>query len=65
MAISGLWSPWPSWRGWGASSMSIIRNLNGSYVISAMRGGYRVAKVYYGYTKREAICLFLAEYGEE
>ena len=46
--------------------MSIHRNpINGSLSISVMRGGYRVCKVYYGYTKAEAIREFLAEYGKE
>lgn len=45
--------------------MSIYRNpVNGSLVISAMRAGYRVCKVYYGYSRAEAIREFLAEYGK-
>ena len=38
--------------------MTIERNYEGAWVISDIIGGYRVARSYYGYTKREAIRLF-------
>ena len=41
--------------------MTIYRNMNGSWVVSSIVGGYRVARTYYGYTKREAARLFKAE----
>lgn len=41
--------------------VSATRQRNGSYECAAMVLGYRVAKVYYGHTKREAIRLFVAE----
>jgi hypothetical protein len=31
---------------------------NGAYEISDIIGGYRVARTYYGYTKREAVKQF-------
>jgi hypothetical protein len=40
--------------------MIIERNYQGAWVISDIIGGYRVARSYYGYTKREAIRLFRA-----
>jgi hypothetical protein len=46
--------------------VSVHRNpVNGSIIISAMRNGYRVCTVYYGYTKREAVREFLVEFGKE
>lgn len=41
--------------------MIIERNYQGAWVISDIIGGYRVARQYYGYTKREAIRLFRAD----
>lgn len=38
--------------------MIIERNYQGAWVISDIIGGYRVARSYYGYTKREAVALF-------
>jgi len=40
--------------------MTIERNYQGAWVISDIIGGYRVARSYYGYTKREAVALFRA-----
>jgi len=37
---------------------TIEKNLNGSWVVSDIIGGYWVTKVYYGYTKRESLRLF-------
>jgi hypothetical protein len=41
--------------------MTIERNYQGAWVISEIIGGYRVARSYYGYTKREAVALFRAD----
>jgi hypothetical protein len=41
--------------------MIIERNYQGAWVISDIIGGYRVARSYYGYTKREAVALFRAD----
>jgi hypothetical protein len=41
--------------------MTIERNYQGAWVISDIIGGYRVARSYYGYTKREAVALFRAD----
>ena len=41
--------------------MIIEKNTQGAWVISDIIGGYRVARSYYGYTKREAIRLFRAD----
>jgi len=39
--------------------MNVTRNLNGSWVLNdSEAAGYLVTRVYYGYTKREAIRLF-------
>lgn len=38
--------------------MIIERNYQGAWVISDIIRGYRVARQYYGYTKREAVQLF-------
>ena len=35
--------------------------VNGSYVVDAIIGGYLVTRVYYGYSKREAVAAFNAE----
>ncbi len=35
---------------------------SGAYEVSALVGGYLVRKVYYGYTKREALRQFKAEF---
>lgn len=37
---------------------------SGAYECSAIWSGYRQKKVFYGYTKREAIRLFVAEINE-
>jgi hypothetical protein len=44
-----------------ASDITITRNHEGAYVLSAMVRGYLVTKRYYGYTKREAIKAFKGE----
>jgi hypothetical protein len=41
--------------------MMIEKNNAGAWVISDIIGGYRVARQYYGYTKREAVALFRAD----
>ena len=41
--------------------MMIEKNNYGAWVISDIIGGYRVARQYYGYTKREAVALFRAD----
>lgn len=38
--------------------MTITKNQQGAYIVSSMIGGYRVQKVYMGYTKKEAIANF-------
>lgn len=38
---------------------------NGGIVVSAMRGGYRCHKHYYGYELDEAIQLFTEEFPDE
>ena len=38
--------------------MSITKNHQGAYVISDIINGYRVQRVYMGYTKREAVAMF-------
>ena len=40
------------------SEITVVRNLNGSYALSAVVGTRYMHKQYYGYTKREAIQLF-------
>lgn len=40
----------------------IDRNYQGAWVVSDIIGGYRVARSYYGYTKRESLALFKAEF---
>ena len=41
--------------------MTIEKNHAGAWVISDIIGGNRVARSYYGYTKREAVALFRAD----
>ena len=41
--------------------MTIERNHEGAWVISAVVGQYLETRRYYGYTKREAITLFKEE----
>jgi hypothetical protein len=41
--------------------MSIERLHDGAWLIADIINGYRVARRYYGYTKREAIRLFKKE----
>lgn len=45
--------------------MTVTRQLNGSYEISDMVEGHRLARSYYGYTRKEAISLFRAARREE
>jgi len=43
-------------------ALSVNRNpVNGSWVVSAIVGGYLMAIAYYGYNKKEATRLFRAE----
>jgi hypothetical protein len=44
-----------------AADISINKNTEGAYVISAIVGGYLMTRVFYYYTKREAARLFLLE----
>jgi hypothetical protein len=39
-------------------TMTIEKNHAGAWIVSDIIGGYRVARQYYGYTKREAVQLF-------
>ena len=41
--------------------MTIERNYEGAYIVSDIVNGYRVARKYYGYSKREALAMFRAE----
>lgn len=41
--------------------MTVGRNYEGAWVISAIVDGYLVTRRYYGYTKREAVRLFRRE----
>ena len=41
--------------------MIVVRNLDGSYSISDVIDGYRVARRYVGHTKRDALRLFRRE----
>ena len=41
--------------------MTIERNYEGAYIVSDIVNGYRVARKYYGYSKREALAMFKAE----
>jgi hypothetical protein len=42
--------------------VSTTRNaVNGSWECAAIVNGYRESRVYYGYTKREAVRLFVSE----
>lgn len=34
---------------------------SGAWIVSDIVGGYRVARTYYGYTRREAVALFRRE----
>lgn len=45
--------------------VSATRNHAGAWVVSALHGGYLVTRVYYGYTKREAIRKFTEERNEK
>ena len=42
--------------------VSATKRHNGAWECSAMIGGYRVERTYYGYTKREAVRLFVERY---
>lgn len=44
--------------------MSIEKNREGAWIVSDIAGGYLVTRVYYGYTKREAVSLFRAHLRE-
>ena len=41
--------------------MTIEKNKEGAWVVSDIVNGYRVARKYYGYSKREALAMFRAE----
>ncbi len=43
------------------ADLSINKNTQGAYVISAIVGGYLMTRQFYYYTKREAARLFLLE----
>lgn len=47
------------------SEVSATRQHNGSYEVAAIVNNVRRSKVFYGYTKREAIRLFVAEINAE
>ena len=44
--------------------MTIQKNSEGAWVISAIAGGYLVTQVYHFYTKREAVSRFKAHIKE-
>lgn len=44
--------------------MTIELNQHGAWVISDVINGYLVHRQYYGYTRREAIAEFMAEFGQ-
>jgi len=44
--------------------MSIKKNVNGYWIISDIIDGYRVQKIYIGYTKRKALSMFKKETNE-
>lgn len=35
--------------------MTVVKGIQGQWMISSIVGGYLVAKQYFGYTKREAV----------
>lgn len=41
--------------------MSIVKNREGAWVVSDIAQGYLVTRVYYGYSKREAVRRFKAQ----
>jgi hypothetical protein len=41
-------------------SVEIVKH-SGAVIVSDIVGGYRVARTYYGYTRREAVALFRRE----
>ena len=41
--------------------MIVEKNYEGAWVVSDIVNGYRVARRYYGYTKRQALAMFRAE----
>ena len=43
------------------ADISINKNTEGAYVISAIVSGYLMTRIFYYYTKREAARLFLLE----
>lgn len=43
------------------ADVSVTKQGYGSYECAAMVEGYRASKVYYGYTKREAVRLFTTD----
>jgi hypothetical protein len=45
-----------------AKELSIDKNSEGAWRISAVVSGYLETRRYYGYTKREAVALYLAEF---
>lgn len=42
--------------------MSVERTIEGAYAISAVRGGYLVHRLYFGWSRRDAIKMFRAEF---
>lgn len=42
--------------------MTVTKTIYGDWQVSAMVDGYRVQKMYSGYTKKEAVALFKAEH---
>lgn len=43
------------------ADVSVTKQANGSYECAVMLDSYRASKVYYGYTKRESIRLFVTD----
>lgn len=42
--------------------ITVERNHDGAYIISAIVKGYLETRRYYGYTKKQAVALFKEEY---
>ena len=45
--------------------LNITKDHRGAWLVSAVFEGYRHAKTYYGYTKKQAISIYLDEYNKK
>ncbi len=43
------------------NELTLVRTNAGGYCVSAIVGGYRTERLYYGYSKQEAITRYLSE----